>query len=95
VAIALDDRGKQLTPGMNAQVEILVQHSAHALVIPLICVTDERGQSCVRVKKRGGAARREVKLGLANDALVEVLDGLNEGELVLLNPGGEHRGGGG
>lgn len=95
VAIALDDHGERLTPGMNAQVEILVQHSANALVIPLLCVTDERGQSRVRVKKRGGAAMREVKLGLANDALVEVLDGLDEGELVLLNPRGEHRGDGG
>lgn len=88
VAIALDDHGERLTPGMNAQVEILVQHSAHALVIPLLCVTDERGQSCVRVKGRGAVTTRKVKLGLANDALVEILDGLNEGELVLLNPEG-------
>lgn len=95
VAIALDDRGKRLTPGMNAQVEILVQHSANALVIPLLCVVEQRGQPCVRVKQRGGVATREVKLGIANDALVEILDGLNEAELVLLNPGGEPQDGGG
>lgn len=95
IAIALDNHSERLKPGLSAQVEILVQHSADAMVIPLLCVVEERGQPCVRVKRRGGATTREVKLGIANDALVEVLDGLNEGELVLLNPAGERRGGGG
>ena len=84
--IALDDRGKRWKPGLSAEVEILIQQAADALVIPALCVVDEPGRPYVRVKTRGGLATREVKLGLANDALVAVLEGLNEGEMVLLNP---------
>lgn len=86
VAIALDGRGERLTPGMSAAVEIVVEQSENALVIPAICVADERSQPWVRVKTPGRAARRAVRLGIANDTLVEVLEGLNEGEWVLLNP---------
>jgi hypothetical protein len=52
----------------------------------VLCVVEERGKPCVRVKKRHGVALREVMLGMANDALVEVVDGAKEGELVLLTP---------
>lgn len=86
VVIALDGGGERLKPGMTAEVEILIDHHTDALVVPMLCVVDEQGKSVVRVKKRGGVAMREVKLGLANDALVEVLEGLSEGEQVLLNP---------
>lgn len=88
VAVALEAPGERFKPGMSAEVEIVVEHRENTLVIPALCVADERGEPYVKVKKRSGAATREVKLGLANDSLVEVLAGVDEGEWVLLSPEG-------
>lgn len=86
VGIALDDDGERLKPGMTAEVEIVVQRNENVLMIPLLCVIEERGNPRVRVKKLGRLELRDVMLGIANDAFVEVIDGVKEGELVLLNP---------
>ena len=87
VLIAINDgAGEPLKPGLTAEVEILVKHKLDALVIPEICIVEDAGQSRVFVKKRGAAEPRAVLLGIANDAVIEVIDGLKEDELVLMNP---------
>lgn len=87
VVIAINGEREPLKPGMTAEVEIIVKRKQHALVIPVICVTDEGSKSRVWVKQRRGAAPREVMLGITNDTWIEVIDGLAEDEFVLLNPG--------
>jgi HlyD family secretion protein len=86
VGIALDDGGERLKPGMTAEVEIIVKQKQNVLMIPLLCIIDERDNPRVWVKKLGRLELREVMRGIANDAFVEVIDGVKEGELVLLNP---------
>lgn len=88
VVIAIDSGRDGLKPGMSAQVEVFVQHKTNTLVIPLLCLIDDGTRPHVRVKKRGRVVSRQVILGIANDACVEVLGGLNEGEQVLFNRSG-------
>jgi HlyD family secretion protein len=85
VVIAFDGGREGLKPGMSAQVEIFIQHKKDTLVIPLLCLIDDGAEPRVRVKKRGRVVTRHVVLGIANDASVEVVGGLNEGEQVLFN----------
>lgn len=86
VVIALDSGGERLKPGLTAEAEILIDHRNDALVIPLMCVVDSPGKSYIWVANWGRMTRREVVLGLANDSLVEVIGGLDEGDEVILNP---------
>ena len=84
VVIAIDGRGGGLKPGMTAEVEIVVAQKKNTLIIPALCVIEEGGKPRVRVKTWSGVESRQVLLGIGDDTLVEVIDGVKESELVLL-----------
>jgi len=75
-----------LRPGMTAQCEILVTKLENVLTIPVTAVVERRGEHHCWVTNDEGYERRSLLLGLANDKLVEVKDGLAEGDQVVLNP---------
>ncbi len=54
--------------------------------MPVLCVLDEHGRSRVLLKERGRVQPRAVMLGITDDYMIEVVDGLRENDLVLLNP---------
>ena len=85
VIIAIDG-DEPMKLGKTADVEILVNHKPDALVVPVLCVLDERGRSRVLLKERGQVQSRAVMLGITDDYMIEVVDGLRENDLVLLNP---------
>jgi HlyD family secretion protein len=76
-----------LKPGMTAQVEILITELDDVLSVPVQAVVPYGGKDHIAVKMPGGGyQRRDVKLGISNDKLVEVKEGLKTGDLVALNP---------
>lgn len=77
----------KLKPGISAKVEIQVDTRPDALFVPLQCVFLESGKHYVNLQAADGVRRREVELGISNDAYVEILGGLDVGDEVLLyNP---------
>jgi hypothetical protein len=81
---------KGLKPGMSAEVTILLDRVEHpVLTVPLQAVLDPEDTDkpyTVYVKTPDGVERRPVVLGLNNDKVVEVKDGLEEGDEVVMNP---------
>jgi RND family efflux transporter MFP subunit len=76
-----------LRPGMSAQVEILVTELDNVLAIPLQAILEYKNKDHVAVKNPNGYERdRIVKLGISNDRLIEVKEGLKPGDVVALNP---------
>jgi HlyD family secretion protein len=77
-------------PGMNASVRIVVAIRRNVVRVPLEAVSQGDGQSAtVTVLTANGKTEvRKVKLGLSNNKDVEVRDGLNAGERVVLAGGG-------
>jgi multidrug efflux pump subunit AcrA (membrane-fusion protein) len=78
-----------LKPGMTAEVTIHVDGLADVLTIPLQAVVGGAEMGAKRqvfVKTAGGYEEREVTLGLYNDRVVEVKEGLAEGDEVVINP---------
>jgi HlyD family secretion protein len=75
-----------LKPGMSARVEIFVDYAPNALVVPVQVVANRSGKKVCFVVNGGKSAEREVKTGLFNDTWVQILEGLSEGEEVMLNP---------
>ncbi|MBS1165740.1 MAG: bepF 2 [Proteobacteria bacterium] len=91
VRIALPaDQG--LRVGAFARGTVEVAHS-EGLVLPVTAVTDEDGVPTVQVVKDGVVDTRKVKTGLTDAGLIEVKDGVAEGELVVSKAGTFLRGG--
>lgn len=88
VKVAIDgaDAGVLLKPGMTAEVEILVREIPDALQIPLLGVVQEGIENVSYVMTKESYERRPIQLGAASTSFVEVLNGLEKGEQVILNP---------
>jgi multidrug efflux pump subunit AcrA (membrane-fusion protein) len=83
IEVNLDNADGRLRSGMFAKLTIVVARRADAVVVPKEAVAEGPVPS-VFVIKDGKASKRELKLGLVNDAQAEVLDGLKPGESVAV-----------
>ncbi len=78
-----------LIPGMYAEATLTVEKRVGVLAIPLEAVTVSGKSATAYVVVNGKIAVRSVKLGLETADRVEVLSGLNDGDLVVVgNRGG-------
>ncbi len=86
--VKLDRSGDGLKPGMTAMVEVELPQRQNALAVPhQAVVNDQAGKLCV-VAQGNHLERRMVKVGQSTTEYVEILEGLSEGEEVVLNPPG-------
>ncbi len=82
-----DTAGLQLKPGISAKAEILIDTLESALFVPIQCAFLEGEFHYCNVMEGGTPSRRKVEIGASNSTHVQILDGLKEGEQVLLyNP---------
>ena len=85
VRIELANPRGLLKPAMFAQVDFQVGAKAAVLTVPDSAVIDTGTRRLVLVQlKEGRFEPREVKLGARNDSHAEVLEGLREGEQVVV-----------
>jgi len=83
VDLSIDDE-LDLRPDMTVTVEIEVGRAQSALVVPSWLIHDLGSEApWLMLAKEGRAQRRDVKLGLEGDDLVEVVSGLSEDEQLL------------
>src|SRR5262245_8905965 len=83
--MSLQDKDGRLVPGMNCKVTFGDVAKANALTAPKESVFSEGGQSFVFVLKSDGSnEKRTVKTGDADAKMVEILEGLSEGDKILL-----------
>jgi HlyD family secretion protein len=75
-----------LRPGMNVSVEIVIEEKANVLQVPLEAITtdDEDKSFATVLRPDGETVVRPLKLGLANNSHVEIIEGLFVGEKVVL-----------
>jgi HlyD family secretion protein len=84
--VRIDGEPDGLRPGMTAVVEILVANLPKVLSVPVEAVVEQGTKNACWVRAGGRFERRPVILGLSSKTHVEIKDGLNEGEEVVLNP---------
>jgi membrane fusion protein (multidrug efflux system) len=82
-ATILDDGG-DLAPGMFGRFSIAYEKHADALLIPATALVEEDNEIVVYVVNDGSVSRRAVEIGIRSDGLVEVLDGLNANEKIVV-----------
>jgi len=84
VTAEIEDHGQMLKPGLFGRVGILYDLHEDVPVIPRSAVITEDERSHVFViNDEGSAARRDVQLGYERDGLIEIIDGLAQGETVV------------
>ncbi|NYB74042.1 efflux RND transporter periplasmic adaptor subunit [Sedimentibacter hydroxybenzoicus DSM 7310] len=73
-----------LRPGMNTNCFVDSGESLDTLLVPIEAVFEENGKQKVEVLTEGNEVEIvEIEVGLMNDMFVEVLSGLEEGQLVV------------
>lgn len=75
----------QLREGLTVTVTITVEQKTNVLLVPNRAITRQGGQNLVRVQKEDGAIEsRPIEIGINDFQYTEVLEGLSEGEQVVV-----------
>jgi HlyD family secretion protein len=88
--VRLDPTPPGLRPFQSAEVRFDTGRVEDALVIPAEAMAMADGRRCCYVVGPAGLERRAITIGHATPEFLEVTDGLEEGEQVVLHPG-RHR----
>jgi HlyD family secretion protein len=97
VKILLDEQDSMaIRPGMSVRADIYTESSEETLAVPVQAIRydeeldeDAKGkdeQAFVFVMKDGKAVRKDVEVGISSDSDQEILQGLEEGEIVVTGP---------
>jgi len=93
VKIEVGGRDRELLkPEMTANVEIVAAEEENALLVPVQAVSRRRRDRYVVVPGPGPEGKpreRVVKVGISDGEMMEITEGLKEGETILLRKGGE------
>jgi HlyD family secretion protein len=81
-----DNKKPVLKPGMSADVEIVVQSLKGSAVVPAQAVFERDSRKFVYASEGGRARLREIKAGASSWEYVEVLEGLKEGDEIVITP---------
>jgi HlyD family secretion protein len=83
--ITLDQSDPLLRPGMSVEVDMISERIRDVLYVPVEALTAREGAIYGRVRKLSGFEERKVTTGRASSSFVEILEGLEAGEQLLLN----------
>jgi RND family efflux transporter MFP subunit len=84
VHIAVGNPAEEIKPGMHAEVEIAAEVYSDRLIVPQDAVLTRGGRKLVFVVEGGLAKWRYVEIGVENELFAEILDGVKEGEMVIV-----------
>lgn len=85
VEAEVNNSGNQLRPGMFAKSQLITSSNAPAIMIPARAVQTIAGLSKIFVVGNGKVTERLVKTGQTDGDLIEIVEGLKEGETVATN----------
>ena len=74
----------RLKPDMFANVQIVTDLNRAAISIPKSAVLNDEGKTVVFVAEGNGYKKRQVQAGIQNNDRVEIIDGLNAGDKVVV-----------
>jgi len=83
VTIGVQNNDLRLKAGMFAKVELQYDQKTQAVLVPKKAVLAMDNSSSVFVVQDGKVKRKTVKTGYENDLMVEILDGVAEGDQVV------------
>jgi len=92
--IDVENRDGSLIPGMYTETQVALRQKKNVLTVPLEAVNRNGDDATVlTVNLQNVVEERHVRLGLEDEARVEVISGLKEGERVVIGNRSAYRGG--
>jgi membrane fusion protein, multidrug efflux system len=82
--LAIDNSGGEILPGMFFRADVVKKTVPDAIVIPFYSVISRNNEQYVFIEKDGTVEKRNVKLGIMEKWAVQVVDGLQGGERLLV-----------
>jgi len=89
VLLDVDNADQALMPEMTTQVFFVAGQARETLLAPIVALqgsTEGERQTAYVVTKNGKVEQRDVRTGLSDRLRVQVLEGLNEGDHLLIGP---------
>ncbi|MDR5658684.1 efflux RND transporter periplasmic adaptor subunit [Serpentinicella sp. ANB-PHB4] len=88
VKVNISNEENKIKPGMSGRLTLDLDRKEDVLVINRGAVLDKDGEEIVYIVEDNKAVERNVKLGLESDHYIEVIDGLNKNDKVIIK--GQH-----
>ena len=85
VKIIFDAQDQSIKPGMSVSADIIIESKKDVLIVPLMAVkTDRTGANYVEIMSDDSDIQRtQISIGISNDTMAEITDGLQEGQSVV------------
>ena len=74
-----------IKPGMTANLALEVERRDNVLLVPVRAVRTSGTRKIVTVQADGQSIQNTVTTGLSNDTSIEIVSGLKEGDVVVIN----------
>jgi HlyD family secretion protein len=88
VRVSIDNPGQELKANMTANAEIVLEEHPNSLILPeaaIVYDSQKRPFADVAVPgEKNGRQRKAIKLGVGNGTKIQILEGLKEGDKVVL-----------
>ena len=81
-----DFRDAVVRPGMSCDVELVKETYSKVMYCPIQCVVRIEGEAYVYVQEGSQWALRKVEVGLDNNRMIHILNGVKPGEIVMTAP---------
>jgi len=83
ITIEISAEAKRIKPGMFGRIGIVYDTHENVLQIPRSAILEENGRKSVFVVKENKAVRLDVQTGYSQSGMVEIVDGLGDGDRVV------------
>ncbi len=80
VVLSIKENDRRVKPGMSAIADLIVTQRDQVLTLPHEYVQKDKNQYYVKLKN---GEKKNVSVGLQNESLIEIVNGLQEGDQVL------------
>lgn len=87
VEISFDTTDDSIRPGMSVNASIITTQKNNVLLVPNAAIRPQGDQNVVDVVRDGTTTTVPVTLGASNDTQTEILEGVNEGDEVVVSQG--------
>jgi len=84
--LSIDGRHDFLKTGMSAKVEIIIQELPDVIYVPVQAVANRDGKKWCFLAEGKDVKPREVKAGAFNENFIQIIEGLEPGQVISLAP---------
>ncbi len=85
ITVSIDGSQEEFYQGMTGEVTFITKETAEVIYVPNRAITRDGTKSYVKMKdENGNLVKKEVVTGFSDGANVEIKEGLNEGDVVLI-----------